>query len=49
MRQACVLSLRQRNRPPGNASWTSDFVHDITADGRRFRALVVDEYTRECR
>jgi putative transposase len=29
--------------------WAMDFVHDSTADGRRFRALVVmDEYTREC-
>jgi putative transposase len=32
-----------------NEKWAMDFVHDSTADGRRFRALVVmDEYTREC-
>ena len=32
-----------------NEEWAMDFVHDSTADGRRFRALVVmDEYTREC-
>ena len=42
-----------RVEPPGaqrlNEKWAMDFVHDSTADGRRFRALVVmDEYTREC-
>ena len=32
-----------------NEKWAMDFVHDSTADGRRFRALVVmDEYSREC-
>ncbi len=32
-----------------NEKWAMDFVHDSTADGRRFRALVImDEYTREC-
>ena len=32
-----------------NEKWAMDFVHDSTADGRRFRALVVvDQYTREC-
>ena len=32
-----------------NEKWAMDFVHDSTADGRRFRVLVVmDEYTREC-
>lgn len=42
-----------RVEPPAaqrpNEKWAMDFVHDSTADGRRFRALVVmDEYTREC-
>lgn len=42
-----------RIKPPAaqrpNEKWAMDFVHDSTADGRRFRALVVmDEYTREC-
>ena len=42
-----------RGEPPmpqrPNEKWAMDFVHDSTADGRRFRALVVmDEYTREC-
>jgi putative transposase len=32
-----------------NAVWTYDFVHDVAANGRRFRCLtVLDEYTREC-
>jgi len=42
-----------RVEPPAaqrpNEKWAMDFIHDSTADGRRFRALVVmDEYTREC-
>jgi putative transposase len=32
-----------------NQRWSLDFVHDATADGRRFRILaVVDDFTREC-
>ena len=32
-----------------NQRWSLDFVHDSTADGRRFRVLnIVDDYTREC-
>ena len=42
-----VTSAAVAQRP--NEKWAMDFVHDSTADGRRFRALVVmDEYTREC-
>jgi putative transposase len=32
-----------------NQRWSLDFVSDVLADGRRFRALVVvDDFTREC-
>jgi putative transposase len=32
-----------------NERWSMDFVSDVTAQGRRFRILVVlDEFTREC-
>jgi transposase InsO family protein len=32
-----------------NQRWSLDFVFDVLADGRRFRALVVvDDFTREC-
>ena len=32
-----------------NARWSLDFVHDQTANGRRFRILnIVDDVTREC-
>jgi putative transposase len=33
-----------------NQVWAMDFVHDMLADGRKFRTLnVVDVFTRECR
>ena len=42
-------------RPPmaipqgANQRWSVDFVHDVLADGRRFRVFaVVDDFTREC-
>jgi putative transposase len=31
-----------------NQRWSLDFVSDMLADGRRFRVLVVDDFTREC-
>lgn len=32
-----------------NERWSMDFMHDMLADGRRFRALtVMDEFSREC-
>jgi putative transposase len=32
-----------------NHRWSTDFIHDVLVDGRRFRVLaVVDDFTREC-
>ena len=32
-----------------NQRWSVDFLHDVLADGRRFRIFaVVDDFTREC-
>lgn len=32
-----------------NDRWSMDFVHDVTAQGRKLRMLnIVDDYTREC-
>ena len=32
-----------------NQRWSVDFMHDVLADGRRFRIFaVVDDFTREC-
>jgi putative transposase len=31
-----------------NQRWSLDFVADTLADGRRFRVVVVDDFTREC-
>ena len=32
-----------------NQRWSVDFVHDVLADGRRFRIpTVVDDFSREC-
>ena len=32
-----------------NQRWSLDFLHDVLADGRRFRILAVfDDFTREC-
>ena len=37
-------------RPEGpNSRWSTDFVHDQLADGRRFRVLtIIDDVTKEC-
>ena len=37
-------------RPDGpNSRWSTDFVHDQLADGRRFRVLtIIDDVTKEC-
>jgi putative transposase len=37
-------------RPEGpNSRWSTDFVHDQLANGRRFRVLtIIDDVTREC-
>ena len=37
-------------RPDGpNSRWSTDFVHDQLANGRRFRVLtIIDDVTREC-
>ena len=46
---ASVVRVEPPEAQRPNEKWAMDFVHDSTADGRRFRALVVmDEYTREC-
>lgn len=39
----------RRRSTMNNGVWVLDFVHDVTADGRSLRMLVVlDEHTREC-
>jgi putative transposase len=46
-------AYKRKERPAApvrmNERWSMDFVHDVTAQGRKLRMLnVVDDFTREC-
>lgn len=46
---ACKRNGKPAPPVQANDRWSMDFVHDVTAEGRKIRALnVVDDCTREC-